>query len=427
MRDITSYVSDIFLIEGGKTLRGTVHVSGSKNASLPILMATLLTEEKCVIKRVPDLLDVRTTLELLTQLGADAEYENGTVTACASRSLQHITPDHLVRRMRASILVMGPLLARCGRAVVGMPGGCSIGVRAIDQHLKLFEKAGARVSIRHGYIHMEIDKINPVEYTFEVITVTGTENALMLLSKCERRSVLRNIALEPEVMDLVEVLRKMGASIEIDGRTAIIQGSDSLSGFEHTVIPDRIEAGTFMVGAVMTFGDVLLKDVRVDHLGAIMEKLKEAGATVEVINPTEVRVSMRKDRIAPLEISTAEYPGFPTDMQAQFMAMCSIADGTSYITENIFENRFQHVAELQRMGASIKVRGRTATVVGVDKLSGAEVYSTDLRASACLVLAGLVAEGTTVVRDIYHLDRGYEKLEEKLKSLGASVVRVPQR
>ncbi|RMH05184.1 MAG: UDP-N-acetylglucosamine 1-carboxyvinyltransferase, partial [Aquificota bacterium] len=259
---------------------------------------------------------------------------------------------------------------------------------------------------------------------FEVITVTGTENALMLLSMCNKRSVLRNIALEPEVMDLVEVLRKMGAEVEVEGRTAIIRGSEYLKGFEHEVIPDRIEAGTLMVGAFITQGDVVLEGVRVEHMGSLIEKLKEAGAKVEL--PAKDRIRVRgEERPKPLTISTSEYPGFPTDMQAQFMVLCSIADGVSEITENIFENRFQHVPELQRMGADIHIKGKTAIVRGVKKLQGAVVYSTDLRASASLVLAGLIAEGTTKVMDIYHLDRGYESLEEKLKSLGAVIERRP--
>jgi len=426
MRSTISYTSDYLVIEGGKPLKGKVSISGSKNASLPILIASILTKETCTVENVPDLLDTRTTLELLQHLGAGVEFEKGKVNLYPSSINIHTAPDEVVRRMRASVLVMGPLLARFGRAIVSMPGGCSIGVRSIDQHLKVFERAGANISVRHGYIDMEIKKINPVEYTFEVITVTGTENALMFLSSCEKRSVLRNIALEPEVIDLVEVLRKMGAEIHIEDRTAIVRGSEYLKGFSHRVIPDRIEAGTFMVAGFLTGGDVLLEDIRVEHLGSIIEKLKEAGANVDILSLNSLRVR-GGNIIKPLTISTAEYPGFPTDMQAQFMVLCCLADGVSEIRENIFENRFQHVAELQRMGADIHVRGRTAIIRGVKKLYGADVYSTDLRASASLVLAGLVAEGTTVVKDIYHLDRGYERLEEKFKSLGAVIERQPRR
>jgi UDP-N-acetylglucosamine 1-carboxyvinyltransferase len=423
MKNTTSYTSESLIIEGGYKLKGKVRISGSKNASLPIIMSTLLTHKPCEIEDVPDLLDVKNSVELLRLLGAEVMQSSNAIAVDASKVSSYIAPDHLVRRMRASVLAMGPLLARFKRAVVAMPGGCSIGVRAIDQHLKVFERAGAHIKVQHGYIHLELKDIKPVEYTFEVVTVTGTENALMFLSRCEKRSILRNIAIEPEVMDLIEVLRKMGADIQVEGRTAIIKGSSELRGFSHRVIPDRIEAGTFLVAGFMTKGDVELENVRVDHLGSIIEKLKEAGACIEVHAIDRIRVYSKVNSVMPLSISTLEYPGFPTDMQAQFMSMCCLADGWSDITENIFENRFQHVAELKRMGADIHVKGRTAFVRGVEKLTGAEVFSTDLRASASLVLAGLVAEGETIVRDIYHLDRGYEKLDEKLRSLGAVVER----
>ncbi|MCS6875945.1 MAG: UDP-N-acetylglucosamine 1-carboxyvinyltransferase [Aquificaceae bacterium] len=426
MKSITSYTSEAFVIQGGKPLKGRVKVSGSKNASLPIIMASLLPREVSIIENVPDLLDTLTAFELIKSLGASVDFQNGVATIDARYLRDYKAPDEMVRRMRASVLVMGPLLAKFGKAVVSMPGGCSIGVRSIDQHLKVFEKGGANIEVKHGYIHLQVDKIKPVEHTFEVITVTGTENALMFLSGCERRSLLRNIALEPEVMDLVDVLKKMGVEIEIEDRTAVIRGSSELKSFKHTVIPDRIEAGTLMVAGFLTGGEVVLENTRVEHLGSVIEKLREAGAQVELLSLNSLRVKRDGD-IKPLVISTAEYPGFPTDMQAQFMVLCCLAKGVSEIRENIFENRFQHVAELQRMGANIHVRDRTAIVKGVEKLSGAEVYSTDLRASASLVLAGLVAEGTTTVRDIHHLDRGYEKLEEKLRSLGATIERLPRR
>ncbi len=425
MKSTILYTSEeVFFIEGGRPLKGTVKVSGSKNASLPIIMASILTEESCYLENVPDLLDTKTAIELLQSLGGEVKFEDGRLFIDPKRIRRFTAPDEMVRRMRASVLVMGPLLARFGKAIVSMPGGCSIGVRSIDQHLKVFERAGAHIEIKHGYIHLELKERRPVEYTFEVITVTGTENALLFLSSVEKRSILRNIALEPEVMDLVEVLRKMGAEIEIEGRTAIIRGSSSLKGFSHRVIPDRIEAGTLMVAGFITGGDVVLEGLRVDHLGSVVEKLREAGAEVEILSLDRIRVRGGKD-IKPLSISTMEYPGFPTDMQAQFMVLCCIAKGVSEIKENIFENRFQHVAELQRMGADIHVKDRVAIVRGVEKLYGAEVYSTDLRASASLVLAGLVAEGNTIVRDIYHLDRGYERLERKLKGLGATIERLP--
>ena len=422
MKSITSYTSDFFVIRGGIPLRGSVKISGAKNSALPVLISTLLTSEKCLIHNVPDLLDIKHTLELLSYLGVNFQRQEGSVFIEASKVRGFEAPDELVRKMRASILVMGPLLARFGKAVVAMPGGCSIGVRAIDQHLKVFEKGGAHVQIRHGYVHLEAKSIKPVDFTFDVITVTGTENALMFLSMCEKRSVLRNIALEPEVMDLVEVLRKMGVEIEIHDRTAIIRGNRELLGFEHRIIPDRIEAGTFMIASLMTGGDVLLEGVNPSHLGSLIEKLKDAGANVEIVGVDKIRVSGGKG-IRSVDVSTSEYPGFPTDMQAQFMACMCLGDGVSEITENIFENRFQHVGELQRMGANIRVKGRTAIVKGVDTLYGAEVFSTDLRASASLVLAGLVAKGTTIVRDIYHLDRGYERIEEKLRALGAQIER----
>jgi len=426
MKNTTLYTSEHLTIEGGKPLRGNVNISGSKNASLPILIASILTTEPCFVENVPELLDTKTTLELLKHLGAHVEVEGEKVKIDPKLVRSFKAPEDVVRRMRASVLVMGPLLARFGRALVSLPGGCSIGVRSIDQHLRVFEKAGANIEVRHGYVDMKLKTLKPVEYTFEVITVTGTENALMFLSRCEKRSILRNIALEPEVMDLVEVLKKMGVEIHIEDRTAIVRGNEYLKGFSHRVIPDRIEAGTFMVAGFLTGGDIVLENIRVEHLGSIIEKLKEAGASVDILNLSSLRVR-GGGVIEPLSISTAEYPGFPTDMQAQFMVLCCLANGVSEIRENIFENRFQHVAELQRMGADIHVRDRVAIVRGVKKLYGAEVYSTDLRASASLVLAGLVADGTTVVRDIHHLDRGYEKLEEKLKGLGAVVKRQPPK
>ncbi|WP_448583326.1 UDP-N-acetylglucosamine 1-carboxyvinyltransferase [Thermocrinis sp.] len=423
MTNTTLSGSDFLLVEGGKRLKGAVKISGSKNASLPIMMATLLTKEPCVVRNVPTLLDVKNAVELLELIGANVKFEDHNVFVEVKRLQNYVAPDYLVRRMRASILVAGPLLARLGKAVVGMPGGCSIGARLIDQHLKVFEKGGAFITVRNGYIHMEVEKIKPVEHTFEVITVTGTENALMFLSRCEKRSILRNTALEPEVIDLIEVLRKMGVDIEVEGRTMVIRGNPELRGFDHTVIPDRIEAGTLAVAGFITGGDVVLEGVCPEHMGSQLEKLKEAGAVIEILGLDKIRV-IGNSKINPLEISTSEYPGFPTDMQAQFTVLCCIADGVSQITENIFENRFQHVNELQRMGAKINLKGRTAIVFGQDRLSGAEVFSTDLRASASLVLAGLVAEGTTVVREIHHLDRGYERLEDKLNTLGARIERI---
>ncbi len=425
MKNITSYSSESLVIEGGRRLKGQVEVSGSKNASLPLMMSVLMTDEVCYIENVPRLLDVENTLELLKILGAEFEYKDKVLRVDASNLSNYVAPDYIVRRMRASVLAMGPLLSRFGKATVSMPGGCSIGVRSIDQHLRVFEKGGASIRVEHGYIHLELKKIKPVEHTFDVITVTGTENAIMFLSRCEKRSILRNIALEPEVIDLVEALRKMGVEIEIEGRVAVIRGMSQLRGFRHRVIPDRIEAGTFLVASFMTGGDVELLGAYPQHLGSVLEKLYEAGASIEVKDKDRIRIYSKDERIRPLTIQTSEYPGFPTDMQAQFIAMCCIADGTSEVTENIFENRFQHVAELQRMGASIHINGRTAIVRKTERLTGAEVFSTDLRASASLVLAGLVAEGTTIVRDIHHLERGYERMDEKLRKLGAHIEKRP--
>jgi len=416
--------SEYLLIRGGSTLRGEVNISGSKNASLPILIATLLSEEKSIILNAPDLLDIRNTIELLESIGAEVIRENGKIEVNPEKIINCRASDENVRKMRASVLAMGPLLVRCGEAVVAMPGGCSIGLRPIDQHLRFFQSAGVDVNVKHGYIYLERKEIKPVNFTFDIITVTGTENALMFLSSIEKESILNNIAIEPEVMDLINVLRKMGADIEVEGRRAVVKGRRELAGFVHKVIPDRIEAGTFMVGAFLTGGDVTIKNVIKEHLTSVLEALEEAGAIIEDAGNNCLRV-YGKGYIKPLDIETREYPGFPTDMQAQFMAMLSLAEGTSVIKENIFENRFQHVMELKRMGADIHVKGNRATIRGVKNLTGAEVFSTDLRASAALVIAGLVAEGETTVRDIYHLDRGYEFFDKKLKKLGASVQRLP--
>ena len=421
----TSYSSDIFLVRGGAKLRGNVRVSGAKNASLPIMFATLLTREGCVVENVPKLLDVENAAELLERVGAKVDRLGDKLFIDPEDVRSWETPENIVKRMRASVLSMGPLLGRFGRVRVALPGGCSIGARPIDQHIKFFVSAGADVQVRNGYVNLEIKKRKKVSFRFDLITVTGTENALLYLSTVEGESVLENIALEPEVMDLVEVLNKMGASVEVEGRRAVVRGSPELKGFVHRVIPDRIEAGTLMVAAVITDGEIILEDVELQHMEAVVGKLLEAGARVENIGTGKVKVT-RGSRMKPLDITTREYPGFPTDMQAQIMALLSVTEGRSTIYESIFENRFQHAYELVKMGAKIKVRGRTAIVEGVERLKGTQVDSTDLRASASLVLAGLVAEGTTIIRGIYHLDRGYERLDKKLSSLGASIERLPQ-
>ena len=419
-----SYSSDSLLIEGGTKLRGTIKVSGAKNASLPIIFATILTKERCLIEDVPDLLDVRNACELLTLIGAEKFRHKNTVAIDPSGVKSYEAPDFIVKKMRASVLSMGPLLARFGKARVALPGGCSIGARPIDQHLKFFAKAGANISVRDGFVNVEVNEKKPTEFSFDLITVTGTENALLYLSSIKGKSVLKNIAIEPEVIDLIRVLNKMGATIEVEDRTAVVRGSEELGGFYHRVIPDRIEAGTLMIASLLTGGELELENVTPEHLGAVIDKLESWGARIEQTQENTLVVK-NSGYSRPLEIHTEEFPGFPTDMQAQFMVLLSLTEGESIIYENIFENRFQHVYELQKMGANIEVQGRSALIRGVDSLKGAEVFSTDLRASASLVLAGLVAKGNTVVRNVHHLDRGYERLEEKLKSVGASIERLP--
>ncbi|WP_461829388.1 UDP-N-acetylglucosamine 1-carboxyvinyltransferase [Aquifex sp.] len=418
-----STYSDYFVIKGGRPLRGKVVISGAKNASLPILFATILSAKDCIISNVPDLLDVRNTLRLLENLGAKVFFSENKVFVDPSGIKEYKTDERIIRSMRASVLSMGPLLGRFGKAMVALPGGCSIGARPIDQHIKFFQAAGAKAEIKNGYVHLSLRKKKGVHFRFDLVTVTGTENAILYLSSVEEESVLENVALEPEVVDLLNALKKVGVEWELKGRTLRIKGKENPEGFTHSVIPDRIEAGTFMVGAVLTDGEVVLENACREHLGAVIRKLEEIGGSVQSLGNGKLKV-FRKERLRPSVIETEVYPGFPTDMQAQFMALLSLAEGESVIKENIFENRFQHAQELNRLGANITVRGNTAHIKGVKKLYGAEVYSTDLRASASLVLAGLVAEGTTVVRDIYHLDRGYEKLEEKLKGLGAEIERV---
>ena len=424
MTSTVSYTSEVLSIEGGRRLSGRVRVSGSKNATLPILFATILTDNECSIHDAPDLLDVHSTIKLLEFLGAGVERSGSTIRVNPAGIKNRKTPEEIVRKMRASILAIGPLLGRFSRAVVSLPGGCSIGSRPIDQHLKFFQKAGASVKIKGGFVYLNVEEKKPVEFTFDLITVTGTENALLYLATIEGESVLNNIALEPEVMDLIHVLKKMGAEISVDGRRALIKGTGSPSNFEHRVIPDRIEAGTLMVASAITEGDVVIDNVVPAHLGAVIEKLREYGTHIEAVGAGSIRV-VGQDGGNNLTIETSEYPGFPTDMQAQFCSLLSVTQGRSIVVERIFENRFQHVSELVRMGANITVKNRTAYIEGVEKLWGATVNSTDLRASASLVLAGLVAEGTTIVREIHHLDRGYERLEEKLRKLGASIRRLP--
>jgi UDP-N-acetylglucosamine 1-carboxyvinyltransferase len=420
---------DKIILEGGVPLRGEVRVSGAKNAALPALAAALLAEGDHVVRNVPDLADVRTMGRLLANMGCAVERGTGgdphAVAVRVPRELKTEAPYDLVRTMRASVVVLGPLLARWGHAKVSLPGGCAIGARPIDQHLKVLGAMGAEIAIEHGYVEARVPagRLRGVEFVFDLQTVTGTENALMAAALAEGRTVLRNCAREPEVADLAAALNAMGARIEGAGRSEItVTGVERLRPMDHAVIPDRIEAGTLLVAGALTRGEVVVRGCEPAHLAALLEKLREAGARVEAV---EGGLEVSADGPArPVQIRTAPHPGFPTDMQAQMMVLLSVGEGSSLITETIFENRFMHVLELRRLGADITVDGKSALVKGVPRLSGAPVMASDLRASAALVLAGLVAEGTTEVQRVYHLDRGYERLEEKLAPLGARVRRV---
>jgi UDP-N-acetylglucosamine 1-carboxyvinyltransferase len=414
---------DRFLIRGGVRLEGKVRVSGAKNAALPILAASLLTEGEFILQNVPALMDVRTMLRVLAFMGAETR-ASGHTARVANRNLTRLeAPYEMVKTMRASVLVLGPLVARYGEARVALPGGCAIGARPIDLHLRGLERMGAEIELAHGTIHARAKRLQGAEIVFDLPTVTGTENLMMAGTLARGRTVLENAAREPEVEELARVLNKMGARIAGAGTSLVtIEGVDELKPVQHAIIPDRIEAGTLLVAAAMTSGDVLIENCLVEHQDALVSKLREAGAEISS-DGRGVRVR-GPERIRPVEIKTLPYPGFPTDMQAQMMAMLARARGTSVISETVFENRFMHVLELCRMGADIKVEGHTAVVTGVPALQGAPVMASDLRASAALVLAGLVAEGTTEVTRIYHLDRGYERLEKKLRALGAEVRRV---
>jgi UDP-N-acetylglucosamine 1-carboxyvinyltransferase len=414
---------DKLSIDGGVALAGEVHVSGAKNAALPILCAALLTAEPLTLANVPELKDVRTMRALLAQMGVGAEGGDGTLTMSAARVDWPLAPYEMVKTMRASILALGPLLARCGEARVSLPGGCAIGLRPVDQHIKGLQAMGAEIDLDHGYIDAKAKKLIGTRFVFDLVTVTGTENLMMAATLAEGTTLLENVAREPEVVDLAECLNAMGAQVAGAGTDRIVvQGVAALHGAQHAIMPDRIETGTFLAAAAAAGGDVALRGTRPDTLGAVVEKLTEAGATVKVEGDL-IRVS-RRGPLAAITLRTAPYPGFPTDMQAQLMAVMTVASGASVITETIFENRMMHVQELKRLGADIEVEGNTAIVKGVVKLTGAKVMATDLRASACLVIAGLIAEGQTVIDRIYHLDRGYERIEDKLCALGARIRRV---
>ncbi|BEV09135.1 MULTISPECIES: UDP-N-acetylglucosamine 1-carboxyvinyltransferase [unclassified Methylophilus] len=418
---------DKLIIEGGVPLHGEVVVSGAKNAALPILCAGLLAETPFTLTGVPELRDVASTLKLLDTMGVKVSKQADQVILDASDVASFEATYDMVKTMRASILVLGPLLARFGTARVSLPGGCAIGSRPVDLHIKGLQAMGAAMHITHGYIqastlHLPNRRLQGAKYYMDLVTVTGTENLMMAAALAQGTTVLENAAKEPEVVDLAECLNKMGANIKGAGTDTItIEGVERLLGAQHHIVCDRIEAGTYMVAAAMTGGEVTLKNARPDLLEAVIEKLREAGAQ---ISHDANSITVKSDgKLKAVNVRTAPHPAFPTDMQAQFMAMNTVAEGVSTVIETIFENRFMHVQELQRMGANIDVQGNTALVKGVSVLEGANVMATDLRASAGLVLAGLVAEGETVIDRIYHLDRGYEKLEEKLNQLGAKVRR----
>ena len=415
----------IIQINGGRTLSGELSISGAKNAVLPILVASLLTEQTLQLRNVPHLQDVTTTMSLLAQLGAEISMDDGmAISINAANLTSHAAPYELVRTMRASILVLGPLLARCGRAEVSLPGGCAIGARPVDLHLRGMQALGAEVEVKNGYIHARADRLVGARIVMDTVTVTGTENIMMAATLAQGTTVIENAAQEPEVVDLAQCLNAMGAKITGAGSDTLhIEGVEKLAGAVHPVLPDRIETGTYLVAAAMTGGRIRLRNARADTLDAVLQKLVAAGAEVNT-GSDWISLDMHGRRPQAVDITTAPFPGFPTDMQAQFTALNAIAEGTSVISERVFENRFMHVLELQRLGANIQLRGGNAIVKGVQKLSGAPIMATDLRASASLVLAGLVAAGQTQVDRVYHIDRGYENIEEKLSALGADVRRI---
>jgi UDP-N-acetylglucosamine 1-carboxyvinyltransferase len=421
---------DKFLIRGGRALRGTVAISGAKNSALPVMAASLLTAEPVIVHNIPKVRDLITMSRLLAFMGAKVsvtELPASDYTMEASTVSDAVAPYELVKTMRASILTLGPLIARAGVAKVSLPGGCAIGARPVDLHLLALEKMGAEITTAHGYIEAKVPgqgRLKGAHIVFEKITVTGTENLLMAASLAKGETILENAAREPEVTDLVEMLRKMGAHIEGDGTSTLrIRGVEKLYGTEHTVIPDRIEAGTFLAAGAITGGDLTVTHCAPDHLGAVIAKMQQAGVRIDEMDKTTLRVRGAKKLVA-ADVTTEEYPGFATDMQAQYMALATQAEGTSVITETIFENRYLHASEMIRMGANISIDGRTAVVHGPAQLSGTTVQASDLRASAGLVLAGLVASGVTVIDRVYHIDRGYEGIVEKLRGVGADIERV---
>jgi UDP-N-acetylglucosamine 1-carboxyvinyltransferase len=415
---------DKLLIEGGHPLAGEVRVSGAKNAALPILCAALLTAEPLALSNIAQLNDLRTMRALLAQMGVAIDAATpGALVLDAAKIDWPLAPYELVKTMRASILALGPLVARCGEARVSLPGGCAIGLRPVDQHVKGLQAMGVEIDLESGYISARAARLRGARIVFDMVTVTGTENLMMAATLADGTTTLENAACEPEVVDLARCLGAMGARISGAGTTRItIEGVARLHGAAHAIMPDRIETGTFLAAVTATGGDATLTGTQADTLDAVIDKLREAGATIDV---RDGAIRVRRDGpLKAVNIRTAPYPGFPTDMQAQMLALATRAEGTAVITETIFENRMMHVQELQRLGAQIEVEGNTAVVRGVRRLAGANVMATDLRASACLVIAGLVAEGETIIDRIYHLDRGYERLEDKLSALGARIRRV---
>ena len=419
---------DKFVIRGGNPLIGTIRVSGAKNSALPCMAAAILTEDEVTLENIPQVRDIETERKLLASMGAEVELGYGRAqhrTRICCRNLSDpVAKYEIVNTMRASSLVLGPLVARAGMARVAMPGGCAIGGRPIDLHIKGLERMGATITQAHGYLEARADRLRGAHLVFDKITVTGTEDLLMAAVLAEGETLMENCAREPEVSDLAALLTAMGARIDGAGTSTIrVQGVSQLHGARHRINPDRIEAGTFLVAGAITSGDLIVANCNPAHLGAVIAKLREAGARVDILGPDTVRV--RADgQLRAADISTEEYPGFPTDMQAQYMALATQSEGVSTIKENIFENRFMHVQELVRMGANIKVEGNTATVRGSEKLSAAAVMCSDLRASASLVLAALVADGESILDRVYHMDRGYERIEEKLRGVGAQIRRM---
>ena len=418
---------DTLIIKGGARLKGEIRMSGAKNAVLPIMAATLLADSPMVIRNVPHLQDVTTTMELLGRMGVQLMLNENMDIEVDVRPIKSLyAPYELVRTMRSSILVLGPMLSRFGRADVSLPGGCAIGSRPVNLHIKGLQAMGASIVVENGYIKARVKRLHGARLVMDIVTVTGTENLMMAAALAEGITLIENAAREPEVIDLANCLNKMGARVSGAGTDTIqIEGVESLSGTEYRVLPDRIETGSYLVAAAMTGGHVKLKDTCPSTMDSVLQTLREAGAEVTV-GEDWIELDMHGKRPQAVNVYTAPYPAFPTDMQAQFTALNAIAEGTGTITETVFENRFMHVQEMQRMGAKIQLEGNTAICTGVPQLTGAPVMATDLRASASLVLAGLVAKGETVVDRIYHIDRGYERIEEKLAQLGADIRRVPE-